>query len=86
MTNELLSNLALDSDPATDTTTDAGDAATPKPTIKRRRKRMPISGFCEAGNHGLCPHLMRAHRFTDKGTELRELVCPCRCHPKSDLS
>lgn len=73
------SSLAFDFEPApAGPTGDAEIAATPKKTT--RRKRMPTSGFCEAGNHRLCPHVLRAHRFTDKGTELRELVCPCRCH------
>lgn len=63
-------------------TSDVPTADTPKTAMKRRRKKMPMSGWCEAGNHHVCPHLMRAHRFTDKGTELRELVCPCHCHDK----
>jgi hypothetical protein len=46
------------------------------------RKPMPTSGWCESGNHDHCPQLMRAHRFTDKGTEMRELICTCTCHPK----
>lgn len=52
--------------------------------MTRTRKAMPMSGWCESGNHHVCPHLLRAHRFTDKGTELRELVCPCKCHSKAE--
>jgi len=46
------------------------------------RRPMPMSGWCESGNHHICPHLLREERTTPKGALLRELVCPCRCHPK----
>jgi hypothetical protein len=48
------------------------------------------SGFCEAGNHRICPHLMRIARTitvnTSSGTrvtELRELTCTCKCHKET---
>lgn len=48
-----------------------------------RIKPMPTSGQCSAGFHDRCPGpLLREARTTPKGAELRELICPCRCHPK----
>jgi hypothetical protein len=69
----------FDQPPAISSTTSAS-AAGSKPTTRRKRIE---TGWCEAGNHEKCPHMMRAHRVTPKGKELRELWCSCRCHKKS---
>jgi hypothetical protein len=50
------------------------------------RRKDYESGFCEVGNHGHCPHLMRSARtvvVNARVTELRELICPCTCHKEA---
>lgn len=46
----------------------------------RNVPRTYLTGWCSSANHTKCPHMIRAHRVTPQGKDLREIWCHCACH------